>query len=144
MTTRFSLQFVERLLIALGLILFLLGLLTGLAVPRMRNPRMGVASHLEGVMNGPFLMVIGLVWPRVHLDHAFGVAAVVMLVYGTYANWLSTQLAAIWGAGRRFAPIAAGEHQATVVRERFIDVLLVTLSLALIVACVLLLIGVLR
>ena len=105
---------------------------------------MAVASHLEGVTNGPFLMVIGLVWPRVHLGHALKVAVVVLLIYGTYANWLSTQLAAIWGAGRRFAPIAAGEHRTTAARERLIDVLLVTLSLAIIAACVLLLIGVLR
>lgn len=134
----------EKLLIALGLILFLLGLLTGLVVPRMRNPRMGVASHLEGVTNGPFLMVTGLVWPRIHLDHALHIAVIALLTYGTYANWLSTQLAAIWGAGRRFAPLAAGDHQATAGRERLIDALLVSLSLAMVGGSVLLLIGLLR
>jgi (hydroxyamino)benzene mutase len=135
---------VAKLLIALGLVLFLLGLLTGLVVPRMRNPRMGVASHLEGVTNGPFLMVVGLAWPRIHLNHALKIAVIALLTYGTYANWLSTQLAAIWGAGRRFAPIAAGDHHATVTRERLIDALLATLSLAMIAGSVLLLIGLLR
>lgn len=134
----------EKLLIALGLVLFLLGLLTGLVVPRMRNPRMGVASHLEGVTNGPFLMVTGLIWPRIHLNHALHVVVVVLLAYGTYANWLSTQLAAIWGAGRRFAPMAAGDHQATAGRERLIDALLVSLSLAMVGGSVLLLVGLLR
>lgn len=39
-------------LLQAGVALFLAGLLVGLAVPAMANPRMGLASHLEGVMNG--------------------------------------------------------------------------------------------
>ena len=46
----------QHLLLVLGLILFLLGLLTGLAVPILKNPRMGVASHLQGMTNGPLLV----------------------------------------------------------------------------------------
>ena len=45
-----------------GLFLFLLGLLSGFAVPAVTNPRMGVSAHLEGVMNGVFLSVLGLAW----------------------------------------------------------------------------------
>lgn len=131
-------------LIAMGLILFLLGLLTGLVVPTMRNPRMGVASHLQGMTNGPFLVVVGLLWPRVHLSHALGLVTVVLLAYGAYANWLATQLGAIWGAGRRFAPGATGDHRSTVPRERSVDALLATLAPAMVIAVVLLLIGVLR
>ena len=101
--------------------LFLLGLLTGLAVPAMRNPRMGVASHLQGMTNGPFLVVAGLLWPRLDLPATLEVVAVVVLVYGTYANWLATQLGALWGAGRRFAPGAAGEHRAPPGRELVVD-----------------------
>ena len=39
---------------------FFLGLLSGFAIPVMSNSRMGLSSHPEGVMNGTFLMVIGL------------------------------------------------------------------------------------
>jgi hypothetical protein len=39
-----------------GILLFLLGLVTGLAEQRFTNPRMGLAAHLEGVMNGTFLI----------------------------------------------------------------------------------------
>lgn len=42
--------------------LFLLGLLTGLAVPSVANPPMALARDLEGLMNGPFLMALGLMW----------------------------------------------------------------------------------
>jgi (hydroxyamino)benzene mutase len=134
----------QDLVISLGLILFLLGLLTGLAVPSFKNPRMGVASHLEGVTNGPFLIVVGLLWPQLHLSHGWEVVTVVLLAYGTFANWLATQLGALWGAGRRFAPGATGSHQSTPAKERVVDALLVTLAPATIAGTVLLLVGVLR
>ena len=134
----------QDLLVSLGLVLFLLGLLTGLGVPAFKNPRMGVASHLEGVTNGPFLIVVGLLWPQLHLSHAWEVVTVVLLAYGAYANWLATQLGALWGAGRRFAPGATGSHQATRAKERVVDALLVTLAPAMIAGTVLVLVGVLR
>src|SRR5574342_565442 len=55
-------------LLQLGILLFLLGLLVGFAVPSLANPRLGLASHLEGVMNGLFLVVLGLVWPKLIID----------------------------------------------------------------------------
>lgn len=134
----------QQLLLVLGLILFLLGLLTGLAVPILKNPRMGVASHLQGMTNGPFLIVIGLMWPYLHLPHAWEIVAVVLLVYGTYANWLATQLGSLWGAGHRFAPGATGEHRAAAAQERVVDLLFASLAPAVVAATVLLIIGVLR
>ncbi|GAA2066812.1 hydrogenase [Williamsia deligens] len=131
-------------LFALGLVLLLLGLLTGVAVPALTNPRMGLASHLQGMTNGPLLVVIGLLWPHVQLPTSLGVITVVLLVYGAYANWLATQLAAAWGAGRRFAPAASGDHTASRVKETVVDGLLLTLAPAMIVAVVLLIVGVLR
>lgn len=134
----------QTTLFTLGLILFLLGLVTGLLTPAMRNPRMGLASHLQGMTNGPFLIVVGLLWPHVNLTHIWQVVTVVLLAYGTYANWLATQLAAMWGAGRKFAPGAAGDHVASPVKESVVDVLLVSLAPAMIAASILLIVGVLR
>ncbi|GAA1888778.1 MAG: hydrogenase [Williamsia herbipolensis] len=131
-------------LIASGLILLLLGLLTGLAVPALTNPRMGLASHLQGMTNGPLLVIVGLLWPHVDLPHVLDAVTVVLLIYGTYANWLATQLGAIWGAGRRFAPAASGDHFASGGKETVVDGLLLTLAPAMIVAVVLLIVGVLR
>ncbi|BBZ68402.1 hydrogenase [Mycolicibacterium insubricum] len=134
----------QVLLFVLGLVLFLLGLLTGLLNPAVKNPRMGVASHLQGITNGPLLIVIGLLWPYVHLGHVWQIVTVALLTYGTYANWLATQLAAIWGAGRRFAPAAAGEHTASPAKEGVVDFLLASLAPAIIAATVILIVGVLR
>lgn len=134
----------QDLLLVLGLVLFLLGLLTGLAVPVLKNPRMGVASHLQGMTNGPFLVVLALMWPQLHLSHAWEIVAVVLLIYGTYANWLATQLGSLWGAGHRFAPGATGEHRAAASQERIVDLLLITLAPAMVAGTVLLIVGVLR
>jgi hydroxylaminobenzene mutase len=131
-------------LIVSGLVLFLLGLLTGIAVPHTRNPRMAVASHLQGMTNGPFLVVVGLLWPRVALSYAAGVVTVALLVYGGYANWVATQLGALWGAGHRFAPSASGDHRASRGKELAVDLLLVTLAPAMVVGVALLIVGVLR
>ena len=84
-------------LLALGALLFFLGLLSGFAIPALTNPRMGVSSHLEGVMNGTFLMVIGLAWQRLNLSSGWRALTCWVLLYGTYANWLFVQLAAIFG-----------------------------------------------
>jgi hydroxylaminobenzene mutase len=55
-------------LLFLGFLLFLLGLLTGLIVPVFTNPRLAVSSHIEGVLNGVFLIVLGLVWHKLVLS----------------------------------------------------------------------------
>lgn len=134
----------QTLLFALGLILFLFGLITGVAIPAVKNPRMGLASHLQGMTNGPLLIVVGLLWPHLNLTHGWQVATVALLAYGAYANWLATQLAAIWGAGRKFASGAAGGHTASAAKEGLINVLLVSLAPAMIAASIILIVGVLR
>lgn len=127
-------------LIQFGILLFLLGLLTGLAGPRLKNPRMGLASHLEGVTNGMFLIILGLIWPRLGLSHAWLAVTFWLVVYTAFANWVATLLAAAWGAGA-LMPIAAGTHQAAPGRERVVGFLLVSLALCVIAACALILVG---
>lgn len=134
----------QTLLFGLGLVLFLLGLITGLAIPAVKNSRMGLASHLQGMTNGPFLIVLGLLWPHLNLTHVWQVVSVALVAYGAYANWLATQLAAIWGAGRKFAPGAADGHVASGAKEGLVNFLLVSLAPAMIAGTVILIVGVLR
>jgi hydroxylaminobenzene mutase len=49
------------------MILLLLDLATGFTGLHFENMRMGLAAHLEGVMNGIFLLAIGGVWNEVRL-----------------------------------------------------------------------------
>jgi (hydroxyamino)benzene mutase len=131
----------QTVLFELGLVLFLLGLLTGFPIPMLKNPRMALSSHLEAVLNGMFLVLVGLLWPRIHLPDALEVSAVVLIAYSAYANWVTALLAAAWGAGRKLAPIAAADHEASAVKEGFVSFLLVSLSVSIVVGVGIVIVG---
>src|SRR5262249_32471634 len=65
----------KRRLLWHGMFLFLLGLLTGFVEQNFTNVRMGLAAHLEGVMNGIFLLALGAIWAEVGLSPRLKVAA---------------------------------------------------------------------
>jgi hydroxylaminobenzene mutase len=133
----------SRRLLRAGVLLLLLGLLTGFAVPMAANPRMALSSHLEGVLNGLLLVGLGIVFPRLVLGARARAATFGLAVYGSFANWLATLLAALWGAGVSM-PIAAGDQHGTAVQEWLITGMLFTLSFAMIAVCVLVLVGLRR
>jgi (hydroxyamino)benzene mutase len=133
----------SRTLVALGASLFLLGLLTGAVVPAVRSPRIGLSAHLEGVMNGTFLMVLGAVWHHVHLPPSLSRLCFWLLLYGTFANWLFVLLAGVFGASRMM-PIAGGGMTGQPWQELVVGVGLVSLSIAMVVGCGLLTWGLFR
>jgi hydroxylaminobenzene mutase len=92
-----------------GMFLFLLGLLTGFAETHFTNVRMGLAAHLEGVMNGTFLVALGAIWNEVRLTPPTKAIAYWTALYGTYVNWLVTTLAAILGTAA-LSPLTAAGH----------------------------------
>jgi hydroxylaminobenzene mutase len=118
-----------------GIILFLLGLLTGFFIPVMQNPRMGLSSHLEGVMNGMLLVLLGLIWQKVRLSDVLLKWGYGLSLFGTYTNWATTLLAGLWGAGGELMPIAGGGFQGATWQETLIKIGLVSLSLAMIIVC---------
>lgn len=128
-------------LVRLGILLFLLGLVSGLLVPILANPRMGLSSHLEGVMSGMFLVVLGLVWPRLKLGQAALKATFFLAVYGAFANWANTLLAAAWAAGGSMMPMAAKGLMGTPIQEMAIGFGATSLSLAFLATCCLVLWG---
>ncbi len=134
----------QTLLFATGLALFLMGLFTGFVVPSLKNPRMGLASHVEAHMNGLFLIVLGLLWPYVKLGQTWELITVALLIYGTWVNWFATLLSGIWGAGGRMMPLAAPDHVGSGAKEGFIKFLLISLSIADVIGVGLVLWGVLR
>src|SRR5215469_954171 len=99
----------DRRLMWHGIFLFLLGLLTGFAEQRFANVRMGLAAHLEGVMNGIFLIALGAIWSEVRLPPSAKAVAYWTALYGTYVNWLVTTLAAVF-ATAALSPVSAAGH----------------------------------
>lgn len=123
-----------------GIALFLLGLLTGLVQQALRNPRMGLAAHLEGVMNGTFLLALGAAWPKVRLSARLSAAAYWTVLCGAYGNWATTMLAAVLGTAA-MTPIASAGFGAERWQEALVTVGFVVVGISILVASVLLLIG---
>ena len=100
----------NRQLMGYGIFLFLLGLITGLVEQRFTNMRMGVSAHLEGVMNGTFLVALGAIWTEVRLSPIAKATAYWTALYGTYVNWLTTTFAAVFGTAASNPIASAGYH----------------------------------
>jgi hydroxylaminobenzene mutase len=130
----------NRRLIWHGMFLFLLGLLTGFAETHFVNVRMGLAAHLEGVMNGTFLVALGAVWTEVRLSPPIKTAAYWTALYGTYVNWFVTSLAAYFGTAA-LSPITAAGRSGLPWQESVVTVGFLTVGISIIAASLLVLWG---
>lgn len=133
----------KRRLIWHGMFLFLLGLLTGFVETKFTNQRMALAAHLEGVMNGTFLVALGAVWIEVRLSPRLKGLAYWCALYGTYVNWVATALGAALGAAA-LSPITSAGHHALPWQELFMTALFMSVGLAIVGASVLVLWGLRR
>jgi (hydroxyamino)benzene mutase len=123
-----------------GMFLFVLGLITGLAEQRFTNVRMGLAAHLEGVMNGTFLIALGAIWNEVRLPRPGKLTAYWTALYGTYANWLTTTFAAIFGTAAR-SPITSAGHSGQPWQEALVSAGFLSVSISIVGSGVLLVWG---
>ena len=103
---------------------------------------MGLSAHLEGIMNGMFLVILGLIWNKLALNYKWLTFAFWLTIYGAFANFVAVSVAAITGAGKMM-PIAGGKEGTSVV-EGLISFLLISLALAMIFVCLIVLKGLLR
>lgn len=123
-----------------GIFLFLLGLVTGLVETHFTNPRMGLAAHLEGVLNGILLLAVGALWSELRLSARLERAAFACLVVGAYANWAVTTLAAVFGTGA-LTPVAAPGRSAAAWQETLVTAGFAGVGLAMLAAALLILWG---
>jgi hydroxylaminobenzene mutase len=130
----------KRELLWHGMALFLLGLLTGLVEQNFTNPRMGLAAHLEGVMNGTFLLALGAIWNEVRLAAREKAIAYRAVLVGTYGNWTVTTIAAVLGTAA-LSPITGAAHRGQPWQEAAVTAGFVVIGLAIIAAAVLVLWG---
>ncbi|GJL91021.1 hydrogenase [Hyphococcus sp.] len=116
----------------LGAILLLIGLLTGLIIPLAELPRMALASHIEAVINGILLIVIGLLWDRLMLSARQRIVAFWTIVYAAFANWAATLFSAFTGAAAMM-PLAGGGSTGASAHELTVTVLLLSLTLGILI-----------
>ena len=127
----------DRRLLWHGMLLFLLGLLTGFVIQQFSNPRMALAAHLEGILNGLFLLVLGAIWAQVRLSLRAARVARGCVLYGAYVNWGITTVAAALGTSA-LTPITAAGHTAAPWAERLAAIGFGSVGVAMLIASALL------
>jgi hydroxylaminobenzene mutase len=135
-----SVESSNRRLMWHGMFLFILGLLTGFAEQHFANVRMGLAAHLEGLMNGTFLIALGAIWNAVKLSPRTKATAYWTVLYGTYMNWLITMLAAVFGTAA-LSPITGAGHSGQPWQENIVTVGFLSIGITIITSSVLVLVG---
>ena len=133
----------QKAFLVVGATLFLLGLISGLLTGLMANQRMGLSAHMQGLTNGMFLITVGAAWRYVSLGRFAAPITFGLLAYGTVANWASTTLAAVWNTGQ-LTPIHGPEPNAPPWQETIVSFGLLSLSVAMIVGTIILIIGFVR
>lgn len=123
----------KRGLIRHGVMLFLVGLLTGFVLPLTANPRAGLAGHLEGVMNGTFLIALGCAWSELRLGARAARIVYFGLLFGAWANWAGTMLSAVLGTSKA-TPLAGAGHAGTPFAENLVLGVLGTVGVVMVVA----------
>ena len=126
-----------------GVFLFLIGLVTGTQERRFKNMRMALSAHLEGVMNGTFLMALGAIWDNVELPRSIEQAARWTALYGTYGNWLFTTLGAAMGTAVA-NPILSEGHVGKPWQERVVGLGFKSMRYAFLTSVMLVLVGLAR
>ena len=94
---------------------------------------MGLAAHLEGVLNGILLLALGAIWPQVKLGRGAQAAAFWTAPYSAYANWFFTMLAAIFGTGA-LSPITAPQFKAQAWQEVLVTAGLMSVGVVVVVS----------
>ena len=130
-----------RSLVWHGFFLFLLGLLTGFIIPALTSPRLGLSAHMEALLNGMFLVIVGgVVWKELKLPDRTVMAVFWLLLFAAYANWVFCFLAAVFGASE-ILPIAGAGYSATAWQEQLVKVGLGLGALSILLASILVLYG---
>ena len=83
-----------------GMLLFLLGLVNGLAIPRMRSPRLGLSGHLAGVQSGTFLLAAGLLWPNLAIGERLAFISAAVRSFTLVAGLTPAPWQAAWARAR--------------------------------------------
>ncbi len=130
-----------------GMVLVLVGLVWGLAVPGTPHPRLALGAHIQLVTNGLLLMVLATA--MLTLPHRVGLTSVRMMVGAAWLTWAMalSEVANAWWGTTQMLPLAA--HQAGATGGAPWQELVVTLThiaagLGLILAWVLLVVGFLK
>lgn len=82
-----------------GVIVLLLGLLTGFVIAGFHNRHLGDVAHLVGLIGGFGVIALGLLWPRLNLGRFWSGAGAWVTASSMYLSWLGAALRGGLGSG---------------------------------------------
>jgi len=94
-------------------------------------------------MNGTFLIAVGAAWQEVRLSRRMASFAFGLTLYGTYANWAVTTLAAIFGTAA-LSPITGAGHSGDPWQETLVTLSFMSVGIVIVVSTLLILWGLRR
>jgi hydroxylaminobenzene mutase len=113
-------------LLQLGVALFLFTSFEGFVVPYFAAPNLGRSVHTLSGFSGVLLLALGLVWPELNLGTTAARIAFWFLIYSDLITIVSFVMAAMWGAGNRTMPLAAGAARGSDFQEMAIAIVAYT------------------
>ncbi len=130
----------NRSLIRLGFLLFLLSLLTGFLVPALKSPRLALSAHTIAVLSSLVLIAVGIIWNSLRLGAGAKRLLFWLWVLACYGNWLGTLLAAMFG-GSQLMPIAGANAVSSPGQETVVMIVIISIGLISIIATLMVLWG---
>ena len=86
-----------------GVVVLLLGLLTGFVIGKFPNRTLGNAAHLTGLIGGFGMIALGMLWPRLQLGRLGSQAGAWMTAGSMYLNWMGLAILGGLGSGPKAA-----------------------------------------
>ena len=117
-----------------GFVLFTLGLLAGIIIPMLRNPRMGLSAHLTAVQTGPALIAIALFWQYFSIPDSWTSGLAYALLISAFVLAAGILLAAVFGASETL-PMAGKGFSATPFQEKLVSFMVRGSSVVMAVTC---------
>jgi hydroxylaminobenzene mutase len=118
-----------------GMLLVVVGLVVGLAVPAFANPRMGLSAHTGMLMNGILLIAMGAFWARQGLGERTETIGWWLLVAGSWISSAGLVAAAAFGTAA-MTPIHGATDAGPAVQEALVGALLGVGGFAVLAGCV--------
>ncbi len=119
----------NRSMIRHGFVLIFFALVSGLFVPAMPIPRLGLSAHTIGILSGVLLIAIGAIWQQFSLSPKQAKVMYWSWLHSSYINWLGCLVGAIFGAGKA-TPLASAGAVGSGIAEATVGILLGSVALA--------------
>ena len=113
----------QNIIFSSGLLLFVLGLLNGIIIPKTKSPRLSLSAHLTAVQSGTFLIAIALGWPHFNMAASTSTLVAYALSASIFVLWFAFLLAGIWGAGYNLT-IAGQNSEASPAQQAVVTICL--------------------